>query len=137
MFAALFRQGKRLFLQCGENWHRLRTRKGTHNLVHFEVIGGWGYGTVVRQHPNREIDFDCACVACVRAKLRVRDDSAVARVGRTNLSVVQPSGRPAVQPSGQPAVRHPRSRDTFFASGLGLSEDVQLSLTSVFVYRSR
>ena len=39
--------------------------------------------------PNQEIDFDCACVACVRAcvraKLRERDDSAVARVGRTNL----------------------------------------------------
>ena len=57
------------------------------------IIGGWGCGTVVRQHPNREIDFDCACVACVRAKLRVRDDSAVARVGRTNLSVVRPAGR--------------------------------------------
>ena len=42
-------------------------------------------------HPNREIDFDCACVACVRAKLRVRDDSAMARVGQINLSVVRPS----------------------------------------------
>ena len=52
----------------------------------FKWIGGWGCGTVVRQHPNREIDFDCACVACVRAKLRVRDDSAVARVGLMDLS---------------------------------------------------
>ena len=34
------------------------------------MIGGWGCGTVVRQHPNREIDFDCACVACVRACVR-------------------------------------------------------------------
>ena len=33
------------------------------------VIGGWGCDTVVRPHPNREIDFDCVCVACVRAKL--------------------------------------------------------------------
>ena len=42
-----------------------------------------GVCLVVRQHPNREIDFDCACVcvACVRAKLRVRDDSAVAGCG--------------------------------------------------------
>ena len=72
-------------------------------------------------HPNREIDFDCACVACVRAKLRVRDDSAMARVGQINLSVVH----------------LPRSRDTFFAFGLGLCEDVQLSLTSVSVNRSR
>lgn len=55
-------------------------------------IGGWGSGTVVRQHPNREIDFNCACLACVRAKLRARDDSAVARVGQIKLSVVQPSG---------------------------------------------
>ena len=36
------------------------------------------------------------CVrACVRAKLRVRDDSAVARVGQINFSVVRPSVRPA------------------------------------------
>ena len=33
-------------------------------------IGGRVCGTVVRQHPNWEIDFDCACVcvACMRAK---------------------------------------------------------------------
>ena len=41
--------------------------------------------------PNREIDFDfdCVCVACVRAcmraKLRERDASSVARVRQTNL----------------------------------------------------
>ena len=52
---------------------------------------------VVRQHPNLEIDFDCACVACVRAceAVCVRDDSAVARVGQINLSVVRPSVRPS------------------------------------------
>ena len=32
---------------------------------------------------------------CVRAKLRVRDDSAVARAGRIDLSVVRPSVRPS------------------------------------------
>ena len=63
--------------------------------------------------------------ACVRAKLRVRDDSAMARAGQINLSVVRPS------------VRLPRSRDTFCAFGLGLCQDVQLSLTSVSVNRSR
>ena len=77
----------------------------------------------------KSISIALALRACVRAKLRVRDDSAVARVGQINLSVVRPAGRPSV--------RHPRSRDTFFAFGLGLCEDVQLSLTSVFVYRSR
>ena len=43
----------------------------------------------MRTPPNREIDFDCACVACVRAcvraKLRERGVSSVARVGRTDL----------------------------------------------------
>ena len=63
--------------------------------------------------------------ACVRAKLRVRDDSAVARVGQINLSVVRPSVR----------LRGPET--IFFAFGLGLCEDVQLSLTSVSVNRSR
>ena len=60
-------------------------------------IGGWGCGTVVRQHPNREIDFDCACVcvACVRAKLRVRDVSAVAGCG-----LVEKPGGPSLPPSG-------------------------------------
>ena len=43
---------------------------------------------------------------CVRAKLRVRKDSAVARVGQIVLSVVRPS------------VQLPRSRDTFFDFGL-------------------
>ena len=62
----------------------------------------------MRQHPNREIDFDCACVACVRAKLRVRDDSVVARVGQINLSVV----RPAVRPSG---FRGPRTLSLLLA----------------------
>ena len=44
--------------------------------------------------PNREIDFDCACVcvacvrACERAKLRARDDSPVAGARRANLWVV-------------------------------------------------
>ena len=84
------------------------------------------YSRETAPEPGNRFRLRVRCVrACVRAKLRVRDDSAVARVGRTNLSVVRP------------AVRHPRSRDTFFAFGLGLSEDVQLSLTSVFVYRSR
>ena len=80
--------------------------------------------------PNREIDFDCACVcvACVRAKLCARDDSAVARGGRMEFV----SG-----PSVRPSVRLPRSRGVFFAFGLGLCEDVQLSLTSVSVFRSR
>ena len=93
------------------------------------LIGGWGCDTVVRQHPNREIDFDCACVcvACVRAKLCARDDSAVARGGRMEF----------VRWSVRPSVRLPRSRGVFFAFGLGLCEDVQLSLTSVSVFRSR
>ena len=64
----------------------------------------------------------------MRAKLRVRDDSAVARVGLMDLS-----GDPSVRPLIWPA----RSRDSFFAFGLGLCEDVQLSLTSVSVFRSR
>ena len=63
----------------------------------------------------------------MRAKLRVRDNSAVARVGQINLS----------GPAGRLAVHLPRSQDTFFAFGLGLCEDVQLSLTGVSVYRSR
>ena len=49
----------------------------------------------MRPHPNREIDFDCACVcaACVRAKLCARDDSAVARGGR--MEFVRRSVRPS------------------------------------------
>ena len=39
----------------------------------------------MRTPPNREIDFDCACVACVRAKLRERGDSSVASVRQANL----------------------------------------------------
>ena len=85
-------------------------------------IGGWGCGTVVRRtRTGKSISIALALRACVRAKLRVRDDSAMARVGQINLSVVH----------------LPRSRDTFFAFGLGLCEDVQLSLTSVSVNRSR
>ena len=69
----------------------------------------------------------------MRAKLRVRDDSAVARVGQMNLSVVRrPSGRPAGRPSG---IRGPGTLSVLLA--WVFFEDVQLSLTSVFVYRSR
>ena len=53
--------------------------------------------------PNREIDFDCACVcvACVRAKLRARDDSSMARARRANLW--DPSLRPSLRrPGGGP-----------------------------------
>ena len=54
-----------------------------------KLIGGWGCESFVRRPPNREIDFDCACVACVRAcvraKLRERDVSPVARVGQADL----------------------------------------------------
>ena len=43
----------------------------------------------MRTPPNQEIDFECAGVArvraCVRAKLRERDVSSVARVGQTDL----------------------------------------------------
>ena len=64
------------------------------------IIVGWGCDTFVRQHPNLEIDLDsaCVCVACVRAKLCARDDSAVARGGR--MEFVGWSGRPAIRPSG-------------------------------------
>ena len=80
------------------------------------------YSRETAPEPGNRFRLRLRCVrACVRAKLRVRDDSAVARVGRINLSVV----------------RLPRSRDTFFAFGLGLCQDVQLSLTSVSINRSR
>ena len=69
-----------------------------------------------------------AMCACVRAKLRVHDDSAVGRVGQ-NIFLSGPPGRLDVQ--------LPRSQDTFFDFGLGLCGDVQLSLTSVSVYLSR
>ena len=78
-----------------------------------------------RTRTGKSISIALALRACVRAKLRVRDDSAMARVGQINLSVVRPSVHP------------PRSRDTFFAFDLGLCEDVQLSLSSVSVNRSR
>ena len=41
---------------------------------------------------GKSIPIALALRACARAKLRVRDDSAVARVGQINLSVVRPSG---------------------------------------------
>ena len=44
---------------------------------------------------GKSISIALALRACVRAKLRVRDDSAVARVGQINLSVVRPSVRPS------------------------------------------
>ena len=56
----------------------------------------------MRQHPNQEIDVDCACVACVRAKLRARDDSAVARGGL--IKFVGWSGPPAARGRSQDAL---------------------------------
>ena len=53
-------------------------------LVRSEVGGS---ESSVSTPPNWEIDFGfgCDCVACVRAKLRARDDSSVAGAGRANL----------------------------------------------------
>ena len=62
---------------------------------------------------------------CVRAKLRVRDDSAVARVGQINLSAVQLAGRLASAVPGH-----------FLCFRPGFFDDVQLSLTSFSNYRS-
>ena len=54
------------------------------------------YSRETAPEPGNRFRLRLRCVrACVRAKLRVRDDSAVARVGRINLSVVRPSVRPA------------------------------------------
>ena len=76
---------------------------------------------VVRQHPNREIDFDCACVcvACVRAKLRVRDVSAVAGGG-----LVEKPGRPALPPAAAGPCPCPRRRKTTPLFGVGLLDRV-------------
>ena len=54
-----------------------------------QEIGGWGCEFFVRKIPRTgksiSIALAFALRACVRAKLRARDDSSVARVGRTNL----------------------------------------------------
>ena len=53
------------------------------------------YSRETAPEPGNRFRLRLRCVrACVRAKLRVRDDSAVARVGQINLSVVRPA--PAV-----------------------------------------
>ena len=53
------------------------------------------YSRKTTPEPGNRFRLRLRCVACVRAKLRVRDDSAVARVGQINLSVVRPSVRPS------------------------------------------
>ena len=54
------------------------------------------YSRETAPEPGNRFRLRLRCVrACVRAKLRVRDDSAVARVGQINLSVVRLAGRPA------------------------------------------
>ena len=63
------------------------------------LIGGWGCDLVARQHPepgNRfRLRLRLRCVrACVRAKLRVRDVSAVAGCG-----LVEKPGGPSIPPS--------------------------------------
>ena len=59
------------------------------------------YSRETAPEPGNRFRLRLRCVrACVRAKLRVRDDSAVARVGQINLSVVRPAGRPAAAVPG-------------------------------------
>ena len=66
-------------------------------------IGGWGCESDFSPTPepgNRfRLRLRLRCVrACERAKLRARDDSSVARGGRTNLWVsVRPSLRPSLR----------------------------------------
>ena len=73
-------------------------------LGNLAKIGGWGCDSGVSATPepgNRfRLRLRLRCVrACERAKLRARDDSSVARVGRRDLWVsVRPSVRPGAGP---------------------------------------
>ena len=92
-------------------------------------LGVWYSRETTPEPGNRfRLRLRLRCVrACVRSCVRV---AILQWLGVAGWSL---SGGPSVRPS----VRLPRSRGVFFAFGLGLCEDVQLSLTSVSVFRSR
>ena len=60
---------------------------------------------VVRQHPNQEIDFDCACVcvACVRSCVRGMSPLWLGVAGLENPGV-RPSVRPGPRRETTPLV---------------------------------